>query len=119
MLKMLDNKEDKTNKPVKEFYINESQTAFITINLLDKKISDNPKMSSKKVEITNKLKEFYKLRGPYYLNLFNNDLEKNKHIDIFSIDNNINQSQDEFRYQEGSSVFISQNKYVRLLVLLT
>ena len=106
MLKMLDNKEDKTNKPVKEFYINESQRAFITINLLDKKISDNLNMSSK-------------IRGPYYLNLFNNDLEKNKHIDIFSIDNNINQSQDEFRYQEGSSVFTSQNKFVRLLILLT
>ena len=84
-----------------------------------KKNSDNPEMSSKKIEIINKLKELYQLRGTYYLNKLNNDLEKNKHIDIFSIDNNINQLQDEFRYQEGSSVFTSQNEFVRLLILLT
>ena len=54
MLKMLDNNEEaKTNKPNEEFYINESQRAFSTINFLDKKISNNPKMSSKNIEIIN------------------------------------------------------------------
>ena len=76
-------------------------------------------MSTKKIEIINKLKKLYELRGTYYLNKLNNDLEKNKHIDIFLIDNNINQLRDEFRYQEGSSVFTSQNEFVRLLILLT
>ena len=103
----------------KEFYIIESQRAFATTKFLDKTISDNPEMSSKTIEIINKLKELYELRGTYYLNKLNNDLEKNKHIDIFLIDNNINQLQDEFRYQEGSSVFTSQNEFVGLLILLT
>ena len=120
MLKMLDNNEEaKTNKPLQEFYINESQRAFATIKFLDKKISNNPEMSSKKIEIINKLKKLYQLRGKYYLNKLNNDLEKNKHIDKFLIDNDINQLQDEFRYQEGSNVFTSQNEFGRLLILLT
>ena len=60
MLKMLHNNEEaKANKPTEEFYINE-----------------NPKIPSKKVEIINKLKELYQLRGTSYLNKLNNDLKK-------------------------------------------
>ena len=76
-------------------------------------------MSSEKSEIINRLKELYGLRGTYFLNKLNNDLEKNILINIRLIDTEINQLQDELRYQEGSGVFTSQNEFVKLLILLT
>ena len=35
------------------------------------------------------------------------------------IDTEINQLQDELRYQEGSGVFTTQNEFVKLLIILT
>ena len=60
----------------------------------------------------------YGLRGTYFLNKANNEPEKNKAIEISSIDSNINKLQDELRDQKGSGVFTYQNKFVKLLNLL-
>ena len=76
-------------------------------------------MSSKKIKIRNNLKELYELRKIYFTNKYTNNLEKNKAIDIFLIDNDINKLQDELRDQEGSGMFTSQNEFVKLLTLLT
>ena len=61
----------------------------------------------------------YELRAAYYLNKFNNDLEKNMSINIHSIDSEINQLQDKIKYQKASGMFTSQNEFVKLLTLLT
>ena len=113
MAKMLDsNEKPKIDKNLKKYYENEAQKALANIKFLDKKISDNPK-------IMNKLKELYDLRKTFYLNKLNNDVEKNMFIDIYSIDTRINKLQDELRNQKGSSMFTSQNEFVKLLILLT
>ena len=120
MVKMLDkNEQAKTDETSKEFYKNEAQSAFATIKIFDKKISENRKMSSETSEIINTLTELYDLRGTYFLNNIKNDLEKNIFTNIRLIDTEINQLQDELRYQEGSDVFTSQNEFVKLLILLT
>ena len=116
MTEMLnDNKKDNT---IKEYYKNEAQRASATIKILDKKISKNLTMSSKKIEIITQLKKLHNLRGEYFVNKFNNDPEKNEFMDLTSIDHNINKLQDEFRNQEGSGVFTYQNEFVKLLNLL-
>ena len=113
MAKMLDsNEKPKIDENLKKYYENEAQKALVNIKFLDKKISDNPK-------IMNKLKELYDLRKTFYLNKLNNDVEKNMFIDIYSIDTRINKLQDELRNQKGSSMFTSQNEFVKLLILLT
>ena len=113
MAKMLDsNEKPKIDENLKKYYENEAQKALANIKFLDKKISDNPK-------IMNKLKELYDLRKTFYLNKLNNDVEKNMFIDIYSIDTRINKLQDELRNQKGSSMFTSQNEFVKLLILLT
>ena len=117
MLEMLNNKAETDTS--KKCYINESQRSYATIEYLNKKISDNPEMSSKKIEIINDLKELYELRGIYFINKFTKNPEKNKAIDIRFIDNDINKLQDELRDQEGSGMFTSQNEFVKLLTLLT
>ena len=83
MLKTLDsNEEAKTDETFKEYYKNEAQRAFATIKIFDKKISNNSKMSREEREIINRLIELYNLRGTYFLNKLNNDLEKNMFINI-------------------------------------
>ena len=115
-LKMLNNKAE--TDPSKEYFINESQRAYETINYLNKKIKEDPNISSRKINIINDLKELYNLRATYFLKKYNNDPEKNKPIDIRLIDNDINELQDELRDQEGSGVFTFQNELVKLLILL-
>ena len=115
-LKMLNNKAE--TDPSKEYFINESQRAYEIINYLNKKIKEDPNISSRKINIINDLKELYNLRATYFLNKYNNDPEKNKPIDIRLIDNDINELQDELRDQEVSGVFTFQNELVKLLILL-
>ena len=62
------------------------------------------KCQAKKIKIINDLKALYELREVYFLNKYNNDLEKNIAIDIRLIDNDINKLQDELRDQEGSGI---------------
>ena len=113
---MLDNNE--RNKINKEFYKNETERTSATIKLFDKKIRDNPTMSNKEINIITQLKKLYELKGKYYINKFNNEPEKDKFIDIKSIDNNIYQLENELRDQKGSGVFTYQNDFVKLLNLL-
>ena len=100
MIKILDNNE--RDKITKELYKNEAERASATIKLFDKKIRDNPTISNKEINIITHLKNIYELRGEYYVNKFNNEPEKNKFIDIKSIDNNIYQLENELRDQKGS-----------------
>ena len=116
ILKMLNNKAQ--TDPSKEYFINESQRAYETVNYLNKKIKEDPNTSSRKINTINNLKELHNLRATYFLNKYNNDPEKNKPIDIRLIDNDINKLQDELRDQEGSGVFTFQNELVKLLILL-
>ena len=116
MLKILD--DNQSNKTIKEFYIKEAQRASATIKLLDKKISEHPTMSSKKIDMIIQLKELYGLRKIFFMNKFNNKPEKYKSIDIKLIDNNISSLQDKLRDQEGSAVFTYQNEFIKLLNLL-
>ena len=55
----------------------------------------------------------------HFRNKFNNNLEINKFIKLRSIDDETHKLEDEFRKQQGSSVFTYQNKFVKLLTLLT
>ena len=84
----------------------------------DKIIKENPKMSTKKNNIINKLKELYKSRKEYFENIYINK-EKNKNIKLRSLDDEIRKLEDEFRNQKGSGAFTYQNKFVKLLTLLT
>ena len=116
MKKMIDDNE--RDETFKEFYKKESEIASTKIKFFDKKIRDNPTMSIEKINIIFQLKELYEFRGQYFVNKFNNDPEKNKFIDLNSIDNNIYQLEKELRKQEGSGAFTYQNDFVKLLNLL-
>ena len=76
-------------------------------------------MSVMKIIVINELKHLYAHRETYFRNKFNNDLEKNKFIKLRLIDDEICKLEDDFRKQQGSSVFTYQNKFVKLLTLLT
>ena len=110
--------DDEKYKTFKDFYKDEAERASAKIKLFDKKIRDNPTMPNKEINIIIQLKEFYELRGEYYVNKFNNESEKNKFIDVKSIDNNIYQLENKLRNQKGSGVFTYHNEFVKLLNLL-
>ena len=80
MLKMLDNNQG--DKTIKKYYKKEAEKASATIKFLNKKISENPIMSSKKIDIITQLKELYGLRELFFMNKFNSKPEKNISIDI-------------------------------------
>ena len=65
------------------------------------------------------MKELYSSRENYFTNKSNDELEKNKDINIKLIDDNINILLNKLRDQEGSGVFTYQNDFVKLLTLLT
>ena len=52
-------------------------------------------------------------------NRVNNKPKINESVDLVSTDNEIRKLEDEFRKQQGTSVFPYQNKFVKLLTLLT
>ena len=113
---MIDNEEK--YKRNKKFYEDESKREHSKINFFYKKIRDNPTISTKEINIITQSKELYELRGQYFTNKFNNEPEKNKFIDIRSIDNNIYRFEDELRDQKGSGAFTYQNYFEKLLNLL-
>ena len=80
-------------------------------------IKENPKISTKKIDILNQLKSLYVFRKNYFKVKINNP--KNKTSNLRQLDDEIRKLEDEFRKQKGSGTFTYQNKFVKLLTLLT
>ena len=99
------------------FYEYELNISDSRINYLDKIIKENPKMPTKKIEIINQLKSLYTIRRNYFKIKINNP--KSKAPNVRSLDNEIRKLDDEFRDQKVSGMFTYQNKFVKLLTLLT
>ena len=84
---------------------------------LDKIIEENPKMSAKKKDIINQLKSLYTIRKDYFeVQIYNPKIKK---TDLRTLDDKIRKLEDEFRDQKGSGTLTLQNKFVKLLTLLT
>ena len=81
-----------------EFYEYELNISNSRIKYLDKIIKENPKMLAKKIDIINQLKLLYTIRKDYFK------------IKIYN---------PESKPPKGSGTFTSQNKFVKLLTLLT
>ena len=100
-----------------EFYEYELNISNSRIKYLDKIIKENPKMSTKEIGIINQLKSLYTMRKEYFNVKINNP--ESKTPDLRIVDDQIYKLEDEFRDQKGSGTFPSQNKFVKLLTLLT
>ena len=100
-----------------EFYEYELNISNSRIKYLDKIIKENPKMSAKKTDIINQLKSSYTTRK-YYFKIKIYD-PKSKTPNLRSLDDQIRKLEDEFRDQKGSGTLTLQNKFVKLLTLLT
>ena len=100
-----------------EFYKYELNISDSRIKYLDKIIKENPKMSAKEIDILNQLKSLYTTRKDFFKIKINNP--KSKPPDLRSLDDQIRKLEDEFRKQKGSRTFTYQNKFVKLLILLT
>ena len=72
-------------------------------------------MSNKKIDIINQLKTLYTIRKNY----FEIKINDSKTPNLKSLDDQIRKLEDEFRDQKGSGTFTYQNKFVKLLTLLT
>ena len=100
-----------------DFYEYELNISDSRINYLDNIIKENPEMSTKKIDIINQLKLLYTIRKNYFKIKINNP--KSKAPNLRSLDNEIRKLEDKFRDQKGSGTFTYQNKFVKLLTLLT
>ena len=101
-----------------KFYEYELNISDARMKYLDKMIKENPKMSTKKINIINKLKELYKERKEYFENIYINK-ERDKNIKLWLLDDKIRKLEDEFRNQKGSGMFTYQKKFLKLLTFLT
>ena len=100
-----------------EFYKYELNISDLRIEYLDKIIKENPKMSAKKMDIINQLKSLYTMRKDFFkIKIYN---PERKPPDLRSLDDQIRKLENEFRDQKGSGTFTYQNKFVKLLALLT
>ena len=99
------------------FYKYELDISDSRINYLDKIIKENPKMSAKKIDIINQLKSLYTIRKDNFKVKINDP--KSKTPNLRSLDDQIRKLEDEFRDQKGSGTFTYQNKFAKLLTLLT
>ena len=108
-----------TNKDLREFYKHELEISNAKIKFFDKIIERNPEMSTKIIDIINELKYLYIMREEYFKNRVNNKPKINESVDLVLTDNEIRKLENEFRKQQGSSVVTYQNKFVKLLTLLT
>ena len=100
-----------------EFYKYELNISDSRIKYLDKIIKENPKMSAKKIDIINQLESLYTTRKYFFkIKIYN---PESKSLDLRSLDDQIRKLEDEFREQKGSGTFTYQNKFVKLLILLT
>ena len=100
-----------------EFYECELNISNSRIKHLDKIIKENPKMSAKEINIINQLKSLYTMRKEYFNVKINNP--KSGKADLRIVDDQIRNLEKEFRDQKGSGTFTYQNKFVKLLTLLT
>ena len=100
-----------------EFYKYELSISDSRIKYFDKTIKENPEMPSKKIDIINQLKTLYTFRKNYFAVMINNP--KSKKADLMSLDDEIHKLEDGFRNQKGSGTFTYQNKFAKLLTLLT
>ena len=96
---MKGNKEN-AERPIKE------------VEKFNEMINDNPEMSSKKKEIINELIELYNITHLYYLNIIDNNLEKNKEIDYKAINSKIRDLELKLIMHKGKG-------YVNLPILLS
>ena len=100
-----------------EFYEYGLNISNSRIKCLDKIIKENPKMSARKIDIINQLKSLYTARKDYFkIKIY---YPESKPPNLRSLDDQIRKLEDEFRDQKGSGTFPSQNKFVKLLTLLT
>ena len=74
-------------------------------------------MSAKKIDILNQLKSLYAFRKNYFEVKINDP--KTKTPNLRQLDDEIRKLEDEFREQKGSGTLTYQNKFVKLLTLLT
>ena len=100
-----------------KFYEYELNISDSRIKYFDKIIKENPKMSTKKIDIANQLKTLYTFSKDYFKIKINDPKSKSPNLRI--LDDQIPVLEDEFRDQEGSGTFTYQNKFVKLLTLLT
>ena len=100
-----------------EFHKRELNISDLRIKYFDKIIKENPKMSAKEIDIINQLKWLYTMRREYFKVKINNP--KSGKADLRLVDNQIRKLEDELRNQKGSGAIIYQNKFVKLLTLLT
>ena len=97
-----------------EFYEYELNISNLRIKYLDKIIKENPKMSAKEIDI---IKSLYTMRKDYFkIKIYDTE---SKTPNLKSLDDQICKLEDEFRDQKGSRTFTLQNKFVKLLTLLT
>ena len=116
-LKELDTEQIQGNLKDGKFYEYELNISDPRYFNLDKIIKENPKMSAKKIDIINQLKSLYTMRKNYFkIKIYN---PESKTPDLKIVDDQIRKLEDEFRNQKGSGTFTSQNKFVKLLTLLT
>ena len=116
-LKKVDAEKIKRNLKDGEFYKYELNISDSRIKYFDKIIKENPKMSAKKIDILNQLKSLYTTRKDFFkIKIYN---PKSKTPDLRSLDDEIRKLEYEFRKQKGSRTFTYQNKFVKLLTLLT
>ena len=100
-----------------EFYEYELNISNSRIKYLDKIIKENPKMSAKEINIINQLKSLYTMRKEYFNVKINNP--KSGKADLRIVDDQIRNLEKEFRDQKGSGTSTYQNRFVKLLTLLT
>ena len=100
-----------------EFYEYELNISNARIKYLDKIIKENAKMLVKEIDIINQLKLLYTMRKEYFNVKINNP--ESKTPDLRIVDDQIRNLEKKFRDQKGSGMFTSQNKFVKLLTLLT
>ena len=116
-LKKLDVEQIERNLKDGEFYEYELNISNSRIKYLDKITKENSKMSAKKIDIINQLKSLYTFRKDYFKIKINDPESKTPNLK--SLDDQIRKLEDEFRDQKGSGTLTSQNKFVKLLTLLT
>ena len=107
------------DKELEEFYKNELKISNARIKYFNRIIDKNPEMSTKTIDIINGLKYLYIVRESYFENRVNNKLKRNESVDLVSVDNKIRKLENKLKNQEGSGTFTYQNKFVKLLILLT
>ena len=116
-LKKLDIEQIEKNFKNNEFYEYELNISNSRIKYLDKITKENPKMSAKEINIINQLKSLYTMRKEYFNVKINNP--KSGKADLRIVDDQIRNLEKKIRDQKGRGTFTYQNKFVKLLTLLT